>query len=112
MNRKLIAAAAATCLTLGLGASAASASAPEGAGSKGVPVGIQCQQDGIGTLVGAGLIAEAARTGVYVVELNATLPLRTVLEFHRTQPGLFTGGLNVVVGDSDPIPANWCNVPA
>lgn len=108
MNRKLIAAAAATCLTLGLGASAASAAPPAGAGSEGVPAGIQCQQAGVGTLVGAGLIADAARYGVEVVELETTLPLRTVVELHRTNPELFTGDLSVKVGGVGPITADWC----
>jgi hypothetical protein len=107
MNRKLIAAAAATCLTLGLGAGTASASAPEGAGSKGKPVGVQCQQAGIGTLVGAGLIVDAARYGVDVDGVG-NLPLRTVVELHRTAPGLFSGTLQVSVNGAGPITANWC----
>jgi len=108
MKRTLIAATVACGLTLGFGATAAGASKPEGAGSGGVPAGIACQQAGVGTLVGAGLIDEAARGGVYVVELDATLPLREVVSLHRTSPSTFTGGLNVMVGDVGPIQADWC----
>ena len=108
MKRTLIAATVACGLTFGLGATAAGAATPDGAGTGGVPAGIACQQEGVGTLVGAGLIDEAARDGVYVVELDTTFSLREVVALHRTAPGTFTGGLNVTVGEVGPIAASWC----
>ena len=108
MKRTLIAALLACGLTFGFGATAAGAAKPDGAGSGGVPAGIQCQQAGVGTLVGAGLISTAAREGVHVVQLDQTLPLRTVVQLHRTGPQLFTGGLSVTVGGAGPIAAAWC----
>jgi hypothetical protein len=109
MNRKLIAAAAATCLALGLGASPASAAAPAG---KGVPAGIQCQQKGITTLQSFGVLDDAARDGVFVVELNQTLPFSEVLRAHRDAPELFQSGTGVTVvvpGLGVQIPATWCD---
>jgi hypothetical protein len=108
MNRKLIAAAAATCLTVGLGATAAAAAPPS---SDRVPAGIQCQQAGISTLQSFDVLDDAAREGVYVVQLEKTLPLSEVLRAHRDAPQLFqTGGVSVTVpGLNVTIPATWCD---
>lgn len=115
MNRKILTAAAAACLTVGFGATAAGAAPPAGVGERGVPAGIQCQQAGIGTLQGLGILDDAARDGVYVVDLGTSVPLRDVFELHRTSPELFrTGGVSVQVeieGEQAVVPATWCNQP-
>lgn len=116
MNRKLISAAAATCLTLGLGATAAGAAPPAGVGERGTPAGIQCQQAGIGTLQSLGILDDAARDGVSVVELEQSVPLSEVLRLHRTSPELFqAGGVSVeaeIGGEPLVVAATWCDQPA
>ena len=116
MNRKIVTAAAAACLALGLGASAAGAAPPKGAGERGVPAGIQCQQAGIGTLQSLGILDDAARDGVYVVDLGVRVPLPDVVELHRTSPELFQTGTGVSVqveidGEEVVVPATWCDQP-
>jgi 2-polyprenyl-6-methoxyphenol hydroxylase-like FAD-dependent oxidoreductase len=101
MKKSLIAGAAA-----GLALSFAAVSA--GPVDAAPPKGIQCQKRGIATLNSLGLTSSVARNGIEVVGVG-TVPFRTVLSLHRSNPELFqTGGVSVVVGDDD-VPATWCN---
>jgi hypothetical protein len=110
MKAKLMTAVAAGALVIGTGAVAAQAGGPPaGAGQGGKPAGIACQQAGIGTLQALGLLPAVAKNGIEVVNVG-TLPFRTVLELHRTQPSLFrTGGVSVVVPGLGVVPATWCD---
>ena len=94
----------------GLAAAALIGSAA-GSASAGTPAGIACQQAGIGTLQSLGLLSAVARDGIEVAGVGV-LPLRTVLELHRTDPSLFqTGGVSVVVPGIGAVPATWCDGP-
>lgn len=108
MTKRIIVGAIAALSLTAAAAGTAAAAPPVGAGSGGVPRGIQCQQKGIATLQALGLTSSVARNGIEVVGVG-TLPLRTVLSLHRTNPGLFqTGGVSVKVGDAT-VPATWCD---
>ena len=109
MKRSLIAAAAATIAITAASSTAVSAGSQNGAGrASGVPAGIQCQQRGIATLQSIdGLLSAVAKNGIQVVGVG-TVPFRTVLSLHRTDPSLFkTGGVSVVVPGVGAIPATW-----
>lgn len=110
MKRSFIAAAAATIAITAASAGAVSAGAPSGAGAgNGVPAGIACQQAGISTLRSLGLLSAVARDGIEVVGVG-TVPFRTVLALHRSDPALFqTGGVSVVVPGVGAVPAAWCD---
>ena len=110
MKRSFFAAAAATIAITAASASAVSAGAPSGTGAgNGVPAGIACQQAGIGTLKSLGLLSAVARDGIEVVGVG-TVPFRTVLSLHRSDPALFqTGGVSVVVPGVGAVPATWCD---
>lgn len=109
MRKKLTVALSAIALALAVALPAAAAP-PAGAGDGGVPDGIECQQRGIGTLIELGLIDDVASNGIFVVELETTVPLKTVLELHRTQPELFqTGGISVLVPGVGQVAATWCD---
>ena len=109
MRRKLTVAMSAIAMALAVALPAAAAP-PAGVGGGGVPDGIECQQLGIGTLIELGVVDDVASNGIYVVELDATVPFRTVLELHRTQPGLFqTGGVSVLVPGIGVVAATWCD---
>lgn len=109
MRRKLTVAISAIAMALAVALPAAAAP-PAGVGGGGVPDGIECQQLGIGTLIELGVVDDVASNGIYVVELDATIPFRTVLELHRTQPELFqTGGVTVLVPGVGEVPATWCD---
>jgi hypothetical protein len=108
MKRKTLAFIATAAMLVGLGASTASAAPPAGVGS-GKPAGIACQQAGIGTLQDLGLLSAVARGGIEVVGIG-TLPFRTVLSLHRSNPELFqTGGVSVVVPGLGIVDATWCD---
>lgn len=113
MRRKLTVALSAIAMALAVALPAAAAP-PAGVGGGGVPDGIECQQRGIGTLIELGLIDDVAANGIYVVELETTVPFKTVLELHRTQPELFqTGGVSVLIpgpgGEPVAVAATWCD---
>jgi hypothetical protein len=87
----------------------AMAGPPTGAGDGGKPAGIECQQRGIGTLQGLGLLSAVAGGGIEVVDVGI-VPFKTVLQLHRTMPELFqTGGVSVVVPGMGIVPATWCD---
>ena len=88
MKRKILTTVATSALLLGLGAGSASAAPPAGAGQGGKPAGIACQQAGINTLQSLGLLSAVARDGIEVVGVG-TVPFRTVLSLHRSNPELF-----------------------
>jgi hypothetical protein len=78
-------------------------------GSGGQPAGNACQQQGIGTLQSLGLLSAVAKGGIEVVGVG-TVPFRTVLSLHRTNPELFqTGGVSVVVPGVGQVAATWCD---
>ena len=87
---------------------------PAGAGERGKPVGIACQQAGIDTLQSLGLLAAVAREGIEVVGLG-NVPFETVLSLHRTTPEAFQTAENpddqvkVVVPGIGEVPATWCD---
>lgn len=110
MKKFIAAAATAAALTVALG-TAASAGPPAGTGERGVPTGIQCQQAGIGTLQGLGLLPAVARNGIEVVELGRVVPFREVLSLHRSSPELFQSGtgVTVVVPGLGNVAATWCD---
>jgi len=109
--KKIIIAAlvsAAAVVTVG-GVGAMAAGPPAGTGGGGQPAGIACQQRGIETLQALGLLSAVARGGVEVVGVG-TVPFRTVLALHRTDPALFqTGGVSVVVPGVGAVAATWCD---
>lgn len=81
---------------------------PAGAGERGKPAGVACQQAGIGTLQSLDLLAAVAGDGI-VVDGVGLVDFATVLQLHRIMPGLFqTGGVSVVVG-GELVPATWCD---
>ena len=108
--KKVITAAivcAATAVGGGIGVGASGP--PAGAGSGGQPAGIVCQQQGIATLQSLGLLSAVARGGIEVVGVG-TVPFKTVLSLHRTNPALFqTGGVSVVVPGVGAVAATWCD---
>jgi hypothetical protein len=76
------------------------AAPPAGAGSPGMPAGIQCQMDGIGFLQSAGLLPAVAKNGVVVTiggGDETALDFRTVLALHRSNPELFQTGTPVEI---------------
>lgn len=94
--------------TVALSATALAGGPPAGAGERGKPEGIACQQAGISTLQALGLLASVAKNGIEVDGIGV-LNFPTVLELHRTNPELFqTGGVSVIV-DGVPVPATWCD---
>ncbi|MFZ0015082.1 MAG: hypothetical protein WAL25_13310 [Acidimicrobiia bacterium] len=106
--KKLTVAVAAAAMSLAM-ALPAMAAPPAGAGDGGKPAGIECQQQGIGTLQSLGLLSAVAGGGIEVVDVG-TLPFKTVLQLHRTMPELFqTGGVSVVVPGVGITPATWCD---
>ena len=110
MKTVLTAALICAATVVGVGSlSAVAAGSPAGAGSGGQPAGIACQQQGISTLKSLGLLSTVARDGIDVVGVG-TVPFKTVLSLHRTDPALFqTGGVSVVVPGAGAVPATWCN---
>ena len=91
------------------GVGVVAAGSPAGAGSSGQPAGVACQQQGISTLKSLGLLSTVARNGIEVVGVG-TVPFKTVLSLHRTNPELFqSGGVSVVVPDVGAVPATWCD---
>lgn len=108
MRRLVTTTALAALLTAGL-ATAAAAAPPAGTGGSGKPSGVACQQRGIATLQGAGLLPHVAANGIEVKDVG-TLPFRTVLALHRSNPELFqTGGVTVVLPGGAELPATWCD---
>jgi len=106
--KKLTVFATALAMSLAM-ALPAMAAPPAGAGEGGKPAGIECQQQGIATLQGLGLLSAVAGGGIEVVDVG-TLPFKTVLQLHRTMPGLFqTGGVSVVVPGVGIVAATWCD---
>jgi hypothetical protein len=110
MKKAIIAALISAATVVGVGgASVQAAGSPAGAGSGGQPAGVACQQQGISTLKSLGLLSAVARDGIEVVGVG-TVPFKTVLSLHRTDPALFqTGGVSVVVPGVGAVPATWCN---
>ena len=108
--KKVISAAIISAATaVGGGAGVLASGPPAGAGSGGQPAGIACQQRGIATLQSLGLLSAVARGGIEVVGVG-TVPLKTVLSLHRSDPELFqTGGVSVVVPDVGEVAATWCD---
>ena len=106
--KKIITAAIISAATVAGSGAAALAAAPAGSGS-GQPAGIACQQRGIATLQSLGLLSAVARGGIEVVGVD-TVPFKTVLSLHRSNPELFqTGGVSVVVPGAGVVAATWCN---
>jgi hypothetical protein len=99
MKRKIATAVAIAALAVPIGATAASA-APAGAGSGGKPVGIACQQHGLGLLRSLGAPAAVSQEVV-------GLPLSTVLALHREDPQAAAGVLQ-----SLGLPAGPCDIAA
>lgn len=113
MRKKITILAAAIGMTLALALPAA-ARPPVGAGSPGIPAGIDCQLDGVGVLTSVpGLMPAVAQNGVDVyadeemTQFVANFSLAETLALHRTMPDLFTGGLYVDVFGTA-VEANWC----
>jgi len=68
---------------------AAASGPPAGAGERGKPAGIACQQFGISVLQSQGLLAAVAKDGLeYPIGSGEVLPFSTVLAVHRTNPAL------------------------
>jgi hypothetical protein len=109
--KKIITAAlvsAAAVVTVG-GVGTVAAGPPAGTGAAGQPAGITCQQRGIETLQALGLLSGVAKGGIEVVGVG-TVPFRTVLSLHRTDPASFqTGGVSVVVPGVGTVAATWCD---
>ena len=99
MKHLKTAVAIAAIATVGF-AGTASAGPPDGAGDRGKPAGIECQQAGISTLQDAGLLSGVAKDGIKVgdavalgvaprdglpdgVTLDTVLPYSLVLADHR-----------------------------
>lgn len=99
MKRKIATALAIVALAVPVGATVASA-APQGAGTGGKPVGIACQQHGLGLLRSLGAPAKVSQDVV-------GLPLNQVLSLHRNNPQAAAGVL-VSLG----LPAGPCDVSA
>ena len=109
MKKVIIAAVIAAASVVSVGGSIVAAAPPAGAASGGQPAGIACQQRGIATLKSLGLLSTVARDGIEVVGVG-TVPFKTVLSLHRTDPALFqTGGVSVVVPGLGAVPATWCD---
>lgn len=88
MRRLLVGMIAASLLLLSAFPAAASGP-PVGAGDRGKPAGIACQQFGIGVLQSQGLLASVAKNGLeYPIGSGDTLSFSTVLSVHRTAPAL------------------------
>ncbi len=114
MSKKFTTMATAIALIMAM-AIPAMAAPPAGAGGKGKPAGIECQQDGIATLQSLGLLASVARNGV---ETNVgSFDFKTVLSLHRSNPELFQTGTPVRItrvgnvdtsADGGLIPT-WCD---
>ena len=98
MHRTIItgaSAALAALATVGLAAGAVAAP-PDGAGQGGKPVGVTCQQFGVGVLRDTGVLPAVARDGLeYPIGSGETIPFSTVLEIHRTD----TATANAVLKD-------------
>lgn len=108
MKKKILAGVVAGLAFAGA-ASSVSAARPDGAGSGARPAGAACVQAGVTTLAKAGLAGYSAANGVEVEGIGV-LPLRTVIELHRTSPSLFqTGGVTVVLPGGALLPATWCD---
>jgi hypothetical protein len=119
MKKQTAFTAVAAALTLGLALPAAADSKgvggpPAGAGERGKPLGIACQQAGIDTLQSLGLLATVASDGIEVVGLG-NVPFETVLSLHRTTPEAFQTAENpddqvkVVVPGVGEVAATWCD---
>jgi hypothetical protein len=109
MKKVITAAIISAAVAVGGGIGASASGPPAGAGSGGQPAGIACQQQGIGTLQSLGLLSAVAKGGIEVVGVG-TVPFRTVLSLHRTNPELFqTGGVSVVVPGVGQVAATWCD---
>lgn len=83
---------------------------PAGAGEKGKPSGIACQQAGIATLQALGLLPAVAKDGIEVQGIGV-LDFQEVLSLHRSNPELFDGGSSAVtvIVNGDGVLANWCS---
>jgi len=109
MKKFITAAVIATATAVGGGIGVGASGPPAGAGSGARPAGIACQQQGIATLQSLGLLSAVASGGIEVVGVG-TVPFKTVLSLHRTDPELFqTGGVSVVVPGVGPVAATWCD---
>ena len=109
MKKVITAATLSAAIAVGGGIGVGASGPPAGAGSGGQPAGIVCQQQGIATLQSLGLLSAVARSGVEVVGVG-TVPFKTVLSLHRTNPELFqTGGVSVVVPGVGTVAATWCD---
>lgn len=110
MKKRITTLAVAAAMVLATALPAVAAGRPAGAGEGGQPAGIACQQAGIGTLQGLGLLSAVAKGGIEVVELAQVVDFQTVLSLHRTNPELFqTGGLSVVAPGYGVVAATWCD---
>lgn len=114
MRKRLIIIATLAALVLAI-AAPAFAGPPAGAGKAGKPAGIACQQAGIATLQGAGLLSFVAKNGIEAGTFEGdefqslgTLPFKTVLALHRSNPELFSGGVFVVLPGGAFLEATWC----
>jgi hypothetical protein len=88
MRRLLVGMIAASLLLLSAFPAAASGP-PVGAGERGKPAGIACQQFGIGVLQSQGLLSTVAKGGLeYPIGSESFIPFSTVLNIHRTDPAL------------------------
>jgi hypothetical protein len=109
MKKKITILTTAVAMAFALALPASAGGPPKGAGEGGKPAGIECQQNGIGTLQELGLLSAVAKGGIEV-EGEGVLDFPTVLELHRTMPELFqTGGVTVVVPGVGNVPATWCD---
>ena len=96
MKRKILAGAAAAAMTFGVAATTVEAGPPAGAGGKGKPAGIECQQHGHALLRSNGAppkVVEALLPGLSLAE---------VLALHRTDPAAAAGVLGVLGLDPGP----------
>ena len=102
-STKLLATGAALALSF-----QALAGPPAGAGQRGKPSGVVCQQAGISTLLSLGLLSTVAGEGI-LVDGVGVVDFATVLKLHRTMPELFQSGGVTVIVDGRPVPATWCD---
>ena len=109
MKKVISTAVIAAAVAVGGGTGALASGPPAGAGSGGQPAGIACQQRGIAALQSLGLLAAVAQGGIEVIGVG-TVPFKTVLSLHRSNPELFqTGGVSVVVPGIGDVATTWCD---
>jgi hypothetical protein len=94
MKRIIATGAVAALAAVGFAGTANAGGPPEGAGDRGKPAGITCQQFGVGVLQSLGVLPSVAKNGLeYPIGSENFIPFATVLDIHRTD----TGTANVVL---------------